>query len=100
MTLPVIRFRISTAFMALGLVGLPFAAFWVVGPNPFAEGTTAWRAFSWLLLDLPPLLFVIGFFVAFISTVVDAFKRRWQSIPQGLGEMIVCFTCFMLIPVY
>lgn len=100
MTLPVIRFRIGTALMAAAMVGLPFAAFWVVGPNPFQEGTTAWRAFSWVLLDLPPLLFVLGFLVAFISAVADAFRRRWLSIPQCIGEMIVCFTCFMLIPVY
>ena len=86
--------------MAVAMVGLPFAAFWVVGPNPFPEGTTAWRVFSWVLLDVPPLLFALGFVIAFIGAVADAFRRRWLSIPQCIGEMIVCFTCFALIPAF
>lgn len=100
MTTPAFRFRISTALIALALIGFPFAAFWVVGPNPFHEGTTAWRAFSWLLLDLPPLLFALGFVIALINAVTDAFRRRWQSIPQCVAEMLVCLICFMVIPVY
>lgn len=100
MTDTVFRFRLSTALMAVALLGFPFAAFWVGAPNPFTEGTTAWRAFSWLFLDLSPLLFVLAFLVAFSSAIIDAFKRRWLSIPQGIAEMIVCFTCFMTIPVF
>jgi hypothetical protein len=86
--------------MAVALLGFPFAAFWVGAPNPFTEGTREWRAFSWLFLDLSPLLFVLAFLVALLSALVDALKRRWLSIPQCLAEMIVCFTCFMVIPVF
>lgn len=100
MTDIVFRLRPSTALMAVALLGFPFAAFWIGAPNPFQEGTTAWRAFSWLFLDLSPLLFVLVFLMAFVTMLFDAFKRRWLRIPQGMAEMIVCFTCFMVIPVF
>lgn len=100
MTESVFRIRISTVLILLAIAGFPFAALWLKVPNPFAEGTTPWRTVSFVFMDLPLILFMLAFVVAFITGLVDAVRRKWSRIPQAILEIAACIAGVLLIPVF
>lgn len=100
MAVHLFRFRISTALIAVALIGFPFAVLWIQVPNPFQADSTLSHFHSWLFFDLSPSLFGIGFIASLVTAIVLVVKRQWQSIPQCLIEMVVCVICVTLIPAY
>ena len=84
----------------LGILGFPFAELWLPAPRVFPEGSQGEFVLSWFFYDLPMLLFVIAFVVAFATIGFFAVKRRWLSIPQHILEMVASFACAIFLPIY
>jgi hypothetical protein len=95
-----VRVRISTALLACGLLGYPWAVYWLPVPHPFLPGSNAEWLLNWVLYNFSGLLIAVAFLAASITFIVFAARKRWRSLPQHVLEMVIAFVCFVSLPAY
>ena len=95
-----VRVRISSVILGVGLLGYPWAIYLFPVPHLFRDGSTAEFVLNWLLYDFSALLIVVGFMVSCITVVVLAVGKKWRSIPQHILEVVVCLVCILFLPAY
>lgn len=88
------RVRISTALLLIAFILFPFALLRIQIPNIPKE--------SFLYACLVQFSFdllLISFLASFITAVVLAFQRKWWGVVQCIGEMLLCLSTTLFIPV-
>jgi hypothetical protein len=96
---PDLRFRLSTAFICIGLLFFPWSADLLPYPSLFGDGGGTDSVFRFAL-EVAPSMFAFGFLFAFGTLVWFSIRRRWVGAGQALGEMTVCVFAVLLTPAY
>jgi hypothetical protein len=96
----VVRLRISTVVLVCGLLGYPWAIYWLPVPHLFRPGGNAEFVLNWLIYDFSALLIAVAFVAAAITFFWLAIEKRWRSLPQHVLEMVVAFVAFIALPAY
>ena len=95
-----IKFRISTALMCVGLVFLPWTAYLVPPPAFIVHNAVLSKAFTVVVYQISGQFLYFGFGAALVSLGWFAFKRQWPVVGQFLFEMALCVGAVSVLPAY
>jgi len=95
-----IRFRISTALMCVGLAFLPWTAYLVPPPAFIAHSAFGSRIFTLVVYQFSGQFLYFGFGAALLSLCWFGYKRQWPAVGQFVFEMVLCFAAVSVLPAY
>jgi hypothetical protein len=94
-----IRLRVSSVLLLIGVAFLPWAAGWIPRPD-WSNGPYVGPVFSFLAYDFSAQLIGIGGLIALVSFFWFSAKRNWAGTSQAVFEFFLALGAILVLPAY